>query len=146
MTRFQFSLEKVLRWRSVQLAAEELKLKRLLQEQLRLQSLGAELGVEKTRLISSLERFGDLCGQDLHAASAYSSLLNRHAGKISEQLARCEKDLGLRKKKYQVAQQRVHLLEELKRRRLSEWRAGEVRELETLASESYLATWNRERL
>ena len=146
MARFHFPLEKVLRWRAVQLAAEELKLKRLLQEQFRLQTLGAELGVEKTRLLSSLEKFADLRGQDLHAAGAYSVLLNRHAEKIAQQLARCEKDLGVRKKKYQLAQQRVQLLEELKKRKLADWRAEEVRELETLASESYLAAWNRDRL
>jgi len=146
VTRFDFSLEKVLRWRTVQLAAEEIKLKRLLQEQRQLQTLGAELGVEKTRLLSSLGTFGDLRGEDLHAAGAYSLLLKRHAKKIAQQLARCEKDLAIRKKKYQQAQQRVQLLEELKKRKLTEWRAGEARELETLASEAYLAAWNRDRL
>jgi len=146
VTRFDFSLEKVLRWRTVQLAAEEIKLKRLLQEQRQLQTLGAELGVEKTRLLSSLGTFGDLRGEDLHAAGAYSLLLRRHAEKIAQQLARCEKDLAIRKKKYQQAQQRVQLLEELKKRKLTEWRAGEARELETLASEAYLAAWNRDRL
>jgi len=146
VANFHFPLEKVLRWRSAQLTAEEVKLKRLLQEQLRLQTMGAELGIEKARLLSSLEALPDLRGGDLQAASAYGVLLGRHTEKIAQQLARCEKDLAVRKKKYQEAQQRVQLLEELKTRKLTEWRAGETHQLETLASESYLATWNRDRL
>ena len=43
MARFQFSLEKVLRWRSVELTAEEAKLKALVQEQLHLQTQLAEV-------------------------------------------------------------------------------------------------------
>ena len=146
MAVFRFPLEKVLRWRSAQLAAEEAKLKRLLQEQLQLQSLVSDIGAEKARLISSLEKLPDLRGGDLQAAGAYSVVLNRHSEKIAQQLARCEKDLAVRKKKYQEAQQRVQLLEELKKRRLENWRVDEMHQLETLAAESYLAGWNRDRL
>ena len=139
MTRFHFSLDKVLRWRVVQLAAEEVKLKRLLQEQRQLQTLGAELGVEKTRLLSSLGKFGDLRGEDLHAASAYSLLLKRHAENIAQQLARCEKDLAIRRKKYQQAQQRVQLLEELKKENLPNGaRAKRVNSRPLLPSRTWL--------
>jgi hypothetical protein len=146
MARFHFPLEKVLRWRLVQLATEEAKQKKLLQEQVKLQTLGAELGVEKSKLCSSLATLPDLRGEDLRAMAAYSLRLKRLAESITEQTARCERNLAAQKKKYRDAQQRCRLLEELKARRVVEWRQEQSRQLETLASESYLANWNRDRL
>ena len=146
MPGFQFPLEKVLRWRSIQLAAEEAKLKRVLQEQLRLQTLAAELGMQKSKLVSSLGALVNLRGDDLRAASSYSLRLKHHADKVAEQLALCEKDLRARKKKYQEAQQRVRLLEELKNKKRVAWNYEDNRRLERLAAESYLANWNRDGL
>jgi hypothetical protein len=146
MARFHFPLEKVLRWRLVQFAAEEAKQKKLLLEQVQLQTLGAELGVEKSKLCSSLVTLSDLRGEDLRAMTAYSLRLKRLAETIAEQTARCERNLAVQRKKYRDAQQRCRLLEELKARRVAEWRQEQSRQLETLASESYLANWNRDRL
>jgi hypothetical protein len=146
MARFHFPLERVLRWRLVQLAAEEAKQKKLLQEQVQLQTLGAELGVEKSRLSSSLATLPDLRGEDLRAMTAYSVRLKRLGETIAERAARCERNLTVQRKKYHDALQRCRLLEELKARRTAEWRQEQSRQLETLASESYLANWNRERL
>lgn len=145
MQRFQFPLEKVLRWRSAQLAVEESRLKRLLGQQLRLQSAAAELGAEKSNLLSSLGSLPNLRGDDLWAASAYTLRLRRQAEKLAGLLASCEKNLGVQRKQYQEAKRRVQLLEELKERQLAEWRYSEARELDTLASESYLSKWNRDR-
>ena len=146
MARFHFPLEKVLRWRLVQLAAEEAKQKKLLQEQVQLQTLGAELGVEKSRLSSSLATLPDLRGDDLRAMTAYSLRLKRLAETIAERTTRCERNLTVQRKKYHDAQQRCRLLEELKARKLEEWRREQSRQLDILASESYIANWNRDRL
>jgi hypothetical protein len=146
MARFHFPLEKVLRWRLVQLAAEEAKQKQLLQEQVKLQTLGAELGVEKSKLCNSLATLPDLRGEDLRAMTAYSLRLKRLAESVAEQIARCERNLAIQRKKYRDAQQRCRLLEELKAKNIADWRQEQGRELETLAAESYLANWNRDRL
>jgi len=146
MALFHFPLEKVLRWRLVQLAAEEAKQKKLLQEQVQLQTLRAELGVEKSRLSSSLATLPDLRGDDLRAMTAYSVRLKRLDESIAERTARCERNLAVQRKKYRDAQQKCRLLEELKARKVAEWRYEQSRQLETLASESYLANWNRDRL
>jgi flagellar biosynthesis chaperone FliJ len=58
---------------------------------------------------------------------------------------RCERDLALQKKKYNEAKQRLQLLEQLRERKLTEWRYEQGQALETLAAESYLSNWNRER-
>jgi flagellar export protein FliJ len=146
MARFQFSLEKVLRWRSVELAAEEAKLKQLVQEQLHLQSVLAEVSSERLKLISSLGSMPNLSGDDFRTLTACGMRLRRHAENLAQQLVRCGRDLGAQRKKYNEAKRRVRLLEELKDRRLREWKYQEAALLERLASESFLANWNRDRL
>jgi flagellar export protein FliJ len=146
MARFEFSLEKVLRWRSVELAAEEAKLKQLVQEQLHLQTVLAEVSSERSKLISSLGSIPNLSGDDLRTLTACGLRLRRHAETLAQQLLRCGRDLGAQRRKYGEAKRRVRLLEELKSRRMQEWKYKEAAQLEELASESFLANWNRDRL
>ena len=145
MARFHFPLEKVLRWRAVELAAEEAKLKRLVQEELQLQSLRAEITAERSNLVSSASALPGLRGDDLGTMAVYSHRLRRKAENLTQQLVRCESDLAAQRKNYSEAKRRMRLLEELKERKLEKWRYEQARLLEQLASESYLATWNRER-
>jgi flagellar export protein FliJ len=145
MARFHFSLEKVLRWRGVELTGEEAKLKALVQEQLHLQTLLAEVSTERSKLISSLGTMPDLRGDDLRTLTACGLRLRRSAESLAQQLLRCGRDLSAQRKKYSEAKRKVRLLEELKERRLQEWKYQEALSLEELASESFLANWNRER-
>jgi flagellar export protein FliJ len=145
MARFQFSLEKVLRWRALELATEEANLERLVREQLRLQALRAQLGSEKSKLLSSLSTLPDLCGQDLRAATAFCIRLKRQGEQLTQVQTHCEQQLSEQRKKYREAKQRFRLLEELKERKLAVWKSEQKTELESLASESYLANWNRDR-
>jgi hypothetical protein len=145
MTQFHFSLEKVLRWRSLELAAEEAKLEQLLREQLRLQTLRADLSTEKSKLDQSLDTLPDLRGADLRAVSAHTLSLKRQADNLVKLVAKCERDLAEQKKNYRAAKQRFRLLEELRARKFEEWRREQAHEQETLAAESFLAVWNRDR-
>jgi hypothetical protein len=145
MAQFQFSLDKVLRWRSIELATEEAKLERLLREQLRLQTMRADLSAEKSKLDRSLDTLPDLRGTDLGAVSAYTLRLKRQGERLGELVAKCDRDLSEQKKRYRAAKQRFRLLEELRARKLEEWRQEETRQQENLATESFLAIWNRDR-
>jgi flagellar export protein FliJ len=145
MNRFHFPLDRVLRWRSLEFALEQAKLKRLGQEQIRLQMQAATLGAEKSRLSASLVTLPDPRGEDLRATVGYGGSLRRRAEKISELRTRCERDLAVQKKKYNEARQRLQLLEELRERKLEEWRYEQAKELESVAAEAYLSGWNRER-
>ena len=145
MGRFHFPLERVLRWRSLEFATEEATLKRLGQEQIRLQMQAAALGAERSKLGGSLASLPDPCGGDLEAMVAYGARLRRHAGKLAELRAGCEQELAVQKKKYNEAKQRLQLLEELRERKVHQWRYEQRQELESLAAESYLSVWNRER-
>jgi flagellar export protein FliJ len=146
MAKFNFSLEKVLRWRSVELTGEEAKLKALLQQQLHLQTQLAEVSAERSKLISSLGTMPDLRGSDLRTLTACGLRLRRNAENLAQELLRCGRELTTQRKKYGEAKRRVRLLEELKARRLEEWKYEEAAVLEGLASESFLANWNRERI
>ena len=146
MARFQFSLEKVLRWRSVELTAEEAKLKALVQEQLHLQTLLASVSAERSKLISSLGSMPDLRGDDLRTLTACGLRLRRTAETLAQSLLQCGRELTKQRRKYSEAKRRVRLLEELKDRRLQEGKYEEAAQLEELASESFLANWNRERI
>jgi flagellar export protein FliJ len=145
MGRFHFPLDKVIRWRSLEFAVEQAKLKRLGQEQIRLQMQAAALGAEKSRLGASIVTLADPRGEDLRAMVDYGATLRRRAQKLTELRTRLERDLALQKKKYNEAKQRLQLLEELRERKLNEWRYQQGLELEALAAESYLSNWNRER-
>jgi len=105
----------------------------------------ADLGAEKSKLDRSLDTMPDLRGTDLRAVSAYSLRLKRQAENLVELVAKCDRDLSEQKKKYRAAKQRFRLLEELRARKFEEWRREQARELETLATESFLAIWNRDR-
>lgn len=143
MAQFDFSLDKVLRWRALELATEQARLETLVREQLRLQTVRADLSAEKSKLDRSLDTLADLRGADLRAVSTYTLRLKRQAEDLVKQVARCERDLVEQKKKYRTAKQKFRLLEELRARKHEEWRQEQARELESLAAESYLANWNR---
>jgi hypothetical protein len=146
MARFQFSLEKVLRWRAVELTTEEAKLKALVQQQLHLQTLLADVSAQRSQLISSLGVMPDLRGDDLRTLTACGLRLRRNAENLAQQLLKCGRELSKQRRKYSEAKRRVRLLEELKNRRLQEWKYEEAALLEELASESFLANWNREHI
>ena len=144
MAQFHFSLEKVLRWRALELASEEAKLERLLREQLRLQTMRAGLSAEKSKLDRSLATLSELRGADLRAVSAYNLRLKRQAQNLAELAAQCDRELSEQKKRYRAAKQRFRLLEELRARKFEQWRQEQAREIESLATESFLAIWNRQ--
>jgi len=145
MGRFHFPLDRVIRWRSLEFSLEQAKLKRLGQEQIRLQMQAAALGEEKAKLAASVVTLPDPRGEDLRAMVDFGVVLRRRAQKLGELKTRSDRDLALQKKKYNEAKQRLQLLEELRERKLAEWRYQQGLELETLAAESYLSNWNRER-
>ena len=145
MARFEFALEKVLRWRSIELVTEQAQLKRLIQEQLRLQTLTTELGAERSRVDSSLATLADLSGDDLRSVAACRLRLRRQAENLAALSAKAERELAAQLKRYNASKQRVRLLEELRERKLERWRYDQQRQLETLATESYLSTWSRNR-
>jgi flagellar export protein FliJ len=144
MAQFRFSLEKILRWRAVELTREEVKLQRLIQEKARVEMMLARVASERSGLSASLTALPGLQGSDLRASAAYDLRLRQEVQKLTDALARVQNSLEAQQKIFAAAKLRLRLLEELKARRLERWEYEAARQLETLASESYLAGWNRD--
>ncbi|HUJ49294.1 MAG TPA: hypothetical protein VLW25_03820 [Bryobacteraceae bacterium] len=144
MAQFRFSLEKILRWRAVELTREEVKLQRLIQEKARVELMLARVASERSGLSASLTALPGLQGSDLRASAAYDLRLRQEVQKLTDALARVHNSLAAQQKIFAAAKLRLRLLEELKARRLERWEYEAARQLETLAAESYLAGWNRD--
>ena len=144
MAPFRFSLEKILRWRAIELTREQAKLQRLFQEKVRLETMLGRLARERSGLTASVAVLPGLQGSDLRAAAAYGLRLRQEIEKLATGVAHVQRDIAAQQKVFAAARLRLKLLEELKARRLERWEYEAARELETLASESYLAGWNRE--
>lgn len=143
MAQFRFSLEKALRWRAVELTREEAQLQRVLQEKNRLLTAEARLAGERASLGTSLDHAPEIRGEDLRTLAIYSLRLRRQRENLAQARARCERDLAIQQKKYSAAKLRLRLLEQLKARQLERWQYDQARQLESFASDSYLAGWNR---
>jgi hypothetical protein len=64
---------------------------------------------------------------------------------LAARRAECLQELAVRQIAMQEARRRCRLLERLKEHRRAQWQSDLNRELEELASDSYLAQWARRR-
>jgi hypothetical protein len=144
MRRFQFRLQSVLGWRVVELELEEGRLEQLFTERRRWDEEALALEArrrESARLIAAKT----LDGQQLAAFTNHRRYLERESARISSQRADCEKRIAAQRQRVVEAERKVRLLERLKERRLAEWTLDFNREMEALASETFLSKWAREK-
>ena len=143
MKRFEFRLERVLDWRREQADVEEARLQPLFAERRHIQAERAQLETERAAADSAVVALREHSSTDLAALDAY----RRHVRAAREKLDRREGDCGARileqRRQVLVARRRFHLLERLKERARKHWQSDFDRELETLASEAFLARWRR---
>jgi len=144
MAQFRFALDKILRWRAIELTGEEAKLQRLIQERARIEAMLNRVTSERSGLAASIGVLPGLQGSDFRAMAAYNLRLRQHVEKLKEARTRIENSLAAQQKKYADAKRRLRLLEQLKERRIERWKYEEERQLETIAAESYIAGWNRD--
>jgi flagellar export protein FliJ len=141
MKRFEFRLQKVLEWREKQLELEDARFK---------QQIAGIAGLDQAR--AGIESAGQqaeiqlrsapaVSGQDLAALAGFRQHVKTRAIEIAAQRAEAQKRLEAQQRVMLEARRRCRLLERLKERRLSEWQAACDRELDEVASESFLARW-----
>ncbi len=144
MQRFRFRLASVMKWRTVQLELEEDKLQSLFAERNR--ALAELARLEQSRKeADSILKADQVDGQALAALDNHRAALGRNRQKVRTSMADCERRIMAQRAKVTEAERRVQLLERLKERRLEEWNAEAAKELEALASETFLAKLVRER-
>lgn len=144
MTSFRFRLEKVLEWRRLQLEQEESSFRQQAAALAVLDRKIAELQASGVRAELQVREWSPVAGADLAALGSYRSNVRQQQSRLAVQRQEYARQLAARQQSLLEAQRRCRLLERLHERRLREWREGLHRELQELASESYLARWNRE--
>ncbi len=144
MRAYQFRLQRALEWRRTQLDMEENRLRQAaaVLEAMALEAVKIEL--VKSRAEVSVRQSPAVDAGDLWALGAYRQRLLAELQALAQRRQDAEKKLADQRRKVLEAQRRVRLLENLDQRRRAEWSRQQDREIEALASESFLAWWNRQ--
>ena len=145
MTNFRFPLQKVLDWRQTQLELEEARFQQQLAAVAAIDRAYAEMEASGITAELEVRRWDPLAGRDLAALGRFRLLVQSREKQIALQRAECQRELDVRKPAMLEARRHCRLLERLKERRLGEWTSARDRELEEVASESFLARWARRR-
>jgi hypothetical protein len=142
MTAFRFPLEKVLEWRRTQLELEEIQYRRQIAALAELDRQRAEIDEAGKTAERQVREWNPLAGGELEALGAFRLHVKRKEQEMVAPRNECRKQLERQHALMLDARRRLRLLERLKERRLAEWRYARDKELEELASESYLAMWH----
>jgi hypothetical protein len=143
MARFQFRLARVLGWYQERCRLEENRLNLLAELAARAESEielhRKEVRAHQTEVIRSQ----NIYAFELTALNSFCRQAKKREAELSERWENSRSSLENQRKVVLTAQRRVQLVEKLHDRRLAEHQYQEVRELEELASESYLAAFVR---
>jgi flagellar export protein FliJ len=143
--RFRFPLESVLGWRRAQLDAEENRLRGLAAARLRLEGEMAGIEHERAEAERNVRAAQAVPAAELWALSAWRQAARSRLAALALRLRECDAEAARQRERVAAADRRCRLLERLRERRLGEWEYGEARELETAASDAYLARWKAAR-
>lgn len=141
MNAFRFPLERVLDWRQSELELAEIKFQQLTAALAAVDKARAELETAGIRAEILVRDWSPVCGRDLAALGSFRLHVKKKNEELAAQRAACADRLAAGRNAMLEARRRFRLLERLKERRLEDWRVARDKELEELASESYLARW-----
>ena len=141
MNSFRFPLESVLDWRRNELELAELAFERLAAALASVDRALAELETSGIRAEILVRDWSPVCGSDLAALGDFRLHVQKQSGQLAAQRAECSERLEAGRAAMLEARRRFRLLERLKERRFEAWRLARDKELQDLASESYLARW-----
>jgi flagellar export protein FliJ len=143
MTNFHFSLQKALDLRRLQLELQEAKFQQQAAVLVELDRVREAMQASRSIAEDHVRAGGSAQGYDLAALGAFRSHVQSKEKDLAQRRVEGEKKLEECRNAMLEARRRCRLLEKLKERRKADWTIALNRELEELASESYLAQWNR---
>jgi flagellar export protein FliJ len=143
MTNFHFSLQKALDLRRLQLELQEAKFQQQAAVLVELDRVREAMHASRAIAEDHVRAGGSAQGCDLAALGAFRSHVQSKEKDLAQRRVEGEKKLEECRNAMLEARRRCRLLEKLKERRKADWTVALNRELEELASESYLAQWNR---
>jgi hypothetical protein len=142
MTGFHFRLDKVLEWRRKQLELEENNFRRQQAIVADLDRKRDQLKASETAAETQVRAWNPVDGGELDALGSFRFYVKAQEMEMAVPRAEAQRRLAAQQAVMLEARRRLRLLERLKERRLAEWKEANNKELEELASESYLAQWN----
>ena len=143
MKQFQFSLEHAMHWRRLRADMERAKIESLYTELRNLDGQRTSMEEEETTAHDLVKNQDSVRAQQLFALDRFT----RHMSTRKEQLEVARVDLlgkiAQQKVRLISAQRDFELLEKLKAHKKEDWQTAFDKEQEDLASEVYLAKWER---
>ncbi len=143
MKNFQFDLQRILAFRHTRLTEEERKLKLVQMELKAVDQQLEELLRVRDRSAIALTSAAELRGEDLRMLAGFKARLKRSELALRQKRSLCVQKLRRQQEAYLASRRDHRLLEELRKRRFAEWQQAANRELDELASDLFLARWER---
>jgi flagellar biosynthesis chaperone FliJ len=145
LKRFHFPLETARRWRLERAGIEELKLQHILAEKQELAAAKGHIQVEMTRTARQVLGQPSIPALELESLDSFRVHLGGRIRKLEVQEKGCEARIVEQRNKVLEARRQFELIERLRQKALTEWRAAGNKEQEDLAAELFLAKSIRER-
>src|SRR5579872_4459641 len=130
MKAFRFRLDRVLDWRRTELEMEETRLKQLRAALAALDREKAALESTRDDAVKALLERGSVYGSELQLLSGYNAAVKVLCARLDEKRRAGEQAAAAQQQKLLEARRRLRLLENLKDRRLAEWKYETDRQLE----------------
>jgi hypothetical protein len=144
MSRFRFTLQRVLSWRESQLSMEEAGLERLRFELTTVETALRELETREAQEVEIIQGSRSLKGGELAGIASARKWVIGERKRLQSRTADCLRAIELKTAAVMESRRKVRLMERLKERRHASWTQEENRSLENLAGESAIASWRRE--
>jgi len=144
MKRFDFSLDRVRRWRSEQLNLEELKLQQILAERQALSRAKQQIRDELDHVGHELLARPTLESLELEALDSFRYHVRDRIRDFESRERQADQKIAAQRQKVIEARRQFELLDRLRAKALTEWKAAADKEQETLAAEMFLAKSIRE--
>ena len=144
MKSFQFSLERVLGWRQTQQTMAEAALARLMGEHRNTQQARIDLQNRRVTAQLTIAKAPTTPGTEIERLDDLRTWSEREDRRLATRLVELQKAIAGQKRVVAEAARNVKMLERLRTRRHSEWKAELDHELETLTGEWAVTQWRRQ--
>jgi hypothetical protein len=143
MKRFQFSLEHAMHWRRLRAGVERAKLESLYAALRDLDSQKAILNEEESSA-HEVKNQDTVRAQQLLALDRFARHMSTRRELLEARRVELFGEIARQQVRLIAAQRDFELLEKLKARKKDDWETAFTREQEELASEAYMAKWERQ--
>jgi hypothetical protein len=145
MKRFRFPLETVRRWRLERAGIEELKLRQILAEKRTLVASKEKIQDEMAQTARQVLEQPSIPALELERLDSFRLHVRGRIRKMEQQGRECEVRIIEQRNNVLEARRQFELIDRLRQKALTEWRALGNKEQEDMAAELFLAKSIRER-